>query len=208
MLFLILTFRKFIIIRQIVGQYEQDLKSTNYYGKTPNSEGGATETYIYGNIRILKHTSYSEDGLRESILYIDENTKQYYIINNSSGKKTVVNDEYKDDSFKVLASNANVYALFPSNNEPWRQFLSAIDVKIDSSKFGNKDCYHITFWDNTPVDIWVNKQDMRVIGERNLRTSDKDGNSIEHVENHFYKINELTQEDVKLPDLTGYVIQD
>ena len=39
-------------------------------------------------------------------------------------------------------------------------------------------------------------------------TTDEDGNLYDNISSYFYKFDSLTEDDVKLPDLTGYVIKD
>lgn len=197
-------FIKFKIIRDIDKQYEKDRQSENFYQRTikMGTRSEMTETFIYGDKSILKTTYYDEEGKEERSIYIDQNQKENWIIIQTENKKEAVKLEYQED-FKVV----NVVS--PTGIESkdmGRELLRAITTPIKKGKWATKDCYEIRWGEETTS--WIDKEDMRMIGERNGYTSGTQGYPIDNITTYYYKENQLTEKDVQLPDLTQYVIKD
>lgn len=203
-IFAIDTFRKFKIIRGIEKQYETDLNSSNLYQRAIGMQDGIDETYIYNNIRMFKNTINTEEGKTERIIYSDKDKKESWIIVNSLKEKVAVQLEYQDNA--PIAGISTPIGI--GTQSAWVELLCSIKTQIKSDKWATKDCYQICFNFEDQLVIWVDKESNRRIGERNGYTSGLEGYLKDNISTYYYKENELTEDDVKLPDLTGYIIKD
>ena len=79
----------------------------------------------------------------------------------------------------------------------WDKIKIAFSSRITDEKLGNIECYKIYI--NKEWQLFINKKDLLVIREVNGST---DTGIIE------YKINQVRDEDVLMPNLAGYIIND
>lgn len=207
-IFLLSTFRKFLILRQIVIQEEEDRQSTNYYSKTYDIVDGITEMWICGAKRMLKYTSIGESQLIERTIYIDDKERETWIINSADGEKIATKIEYNEEA--VLIPNAGVATGLPSSDDIWPLIQLAVITSINNTRWNDKESYRVSFnfLDSEEHVIWVDKENYRTIGVMNGVSSDEDRNMYSNISTYHYQFNELTEEDVTLPDLTGYTIKD
>ena len=193
--------RKFAIIREIDEQYAKDRVNQNHYYKVMSIDGNEEEIYVYNNIRILKNMSYSENGKEIRQIYIDDDKKEQWIIVDTPADKIAVKTDYQD----IGITGANNGGL-PGKENIWAELMCASISNIVSTKWNGQDCYLITFEDE--YQIWVSKEDNRIIGSRNGTFTDNEGNEIDRISNFFYNYGELTGKDVEFPDLTDYTVKD
>ena len=193
--------RKFTIIREIDEQYAKDRVNQNHYYKVMSIDGIEEEIYVYDNIRILKNISYSENGREIRQIYIDDDKKEQWIIVDTPADKIAVKTDYQD----IGITGANNGGL-PGKENVWAELMCASMSKIVSTRCNGQECYLITFEDE--YQIWVSKEDKRIIGSRNGTFTDNEGNEIDRISNFFYNYGELTEKDVEFPDLTDYTVKD
>lgn len=207
-IFLLNTFRKFLILRQIAVQEEEDRKSANYYCKTSSILNGITEVWICGEKGMLKYTSIGEEGLTERTIYKDDKEQETWIISNADGEKIATKIEYNPDA--ILLPNAGVATGLPSSSDIWPLIQLAVLTSINTTRWNDEKAYKISFnfLDSEEHTMWIDKEDYRIIGLMNGVSSDKDGNMYSDISTYHYQFNTLTEDDVKLPDLTGYTIKD
>lgn len=208
LVFLIATFRKFLILKQISKQYGEDIKSTNYYSKTYSIEEGMTELWIYEGTKMLKYTSVENGEFVERTIYTSEQNEESWIIVNSSEQKTAVKIEYSAD--RETISSAGINPGLPESHDNWHLFQMAVITNIQNSRWNGKEAYNISFnfIEQEEYRMWVNKEDYRIIGQINGTSTDMEGNTYTNLSSYAYTFNTLTEDDVKLPDLTGYTIKD
>lgn len=208
LVFLIATFRKFLILKQISKQYGEDIKSTNYYSKTYSIEEGMTELWIYEGTKMLKYTSVENGEFVERTIYTSEQNEESWIIVNSPEQKTAVKIEYSAD--RETISSAGINPGLPESDDNWHLFQMAVITNIQNSRWNGKEAYNISFnfIEQEEYRMWVNKEDYRIIGQINGTSTDMEGNTYTNISSYAYTFNTLTEEDVKLPDLTGYTIKD
>ena len=207
-IFLIATFKKFLILKQVVSQYEEDKKSTNYYSKSCTIDGEITELWIYNNIKMLKYTFIQSDQLVQKMLYINPETDETWIIVENAKQKIAVKLKYSENN--IMISSAGVDPAMPEMNDNWRLLQMAVITDIQSVRWNGKDAYHISFnfVENEEYGMWINKEDYRVIGRINGTITDNEDNTYTNIIDYVSKYGSVTEEDVKLPDLTGYIIKD
>jgi len=204
-IFLIDTFRKFMIIRTVAEQYNQDNKSTNYYTKIIGESNGAyTEIWGLGNKTLLKRTSYEKQGIEERMIYIDKDNKEQWIIVNGVNDKVAVQVEYNEENVFIVGPGTN--GGLPTNNELWSQLICSVWANITTDSWAGEESYNIRF--NSEYKMWVSKQSKRIIGEMNGITYTSNGDKLPSVTTHILKLNETKKEDLMLPDLTVYTIKD
>lgn len=200
--------RKFFILKAIAVQNEEDSKATNFYSKTISNEEAISEIWIYGNTRIFKRTSYDEKGKTEREVYQNGDTKQSWIIVNEPSQKVAAKLNYTEDMVPTI--NANTSFGLPMSSDIWPMLQVAAMSRIDEGKLNGKNAYNISFYFNQDdvYRTWINKEDNRQMLAINGSVTDKDGNKLTRITNYFYKFGEVTQQDVNLPDFSGYTIKD
>lgn len=208
LIFLIATFRKFLILKQISKQYDEDIKSINYYAKTYSIDDGMTELWIYEGTKMLKYTSVENGEFVERTIYTNAQNEESWIIVNSPEQKTAVQIEYNPDRGAI--SSAGINPGLPESNDNWHLLQMAVIANIQNSKWNGKEAYMISFnfIEQEEYRMWVNKEDYRIIGQINGTSIDVEGNTYTNILSYSYTFNTLTEEDVKIPDLTGYTIKD
>lgn len=208
LIFVILTFRKFLILREITIQNEVDRQSENYYLKTYDIIDGITEIWIYGQTKMMKYTSIEEGKLIERTIYTNVDNQETWMIVNEPEQKVAVQIEYNEDA--ILIPGAGVNIGLPPSEEIWPLIQLSVITSIDSTRWNDKEAYKISFnfLDMEEHAIWIDKENYRAIGQMNGVSSDEDGNMYSDISTYSYGFDTLTEEEVMLPDLTGYTIKD
>ena len=116
-----------------------------------------------------------------------------WIIVDSKDGKTAV--KMNKEGIGIEAQTLSSSTLYMENL--WDKIVMAFSSKITSEKLDNIECYKIDV--NKEWQIYVDKDSLLVMREINGST---DTGIIE------YKINEVRDEDVLMPNLAGYTIND
>ncbi len=196
--------RAFNILMKAHSKIEEDKKITNYYEKKVWDTGVVRETWRKDNNYLMKDTK--DDGTIEFNYYIDGN---YYVlteaiddINNQTtkyasiikgiemaipnvGLQTSLTDETKEDYYKKVA-----------------EFSIVKSVTIEGI-----DCYQVYMKKLNDV-YFVRKSDNRVI--REIKYIQENDGTISTIDTGVIEVttDTVTDNDIALPDLSGYVIEE
>ena len=187
LIFLIDLGRKVWILSKYTEKSNEYAKITNFY-KKQNEEGGVTtEVWRKGNLGLFKRTD--KDSIKMIYYGADYN---WMIVDDKSGKTAV---KVNKEGIGIEAQSLKTGTLDLQNL--WDKIKLAFCAKITSEKLNNIECYKIHI--NKDWQIFIDKNDMYVLREVNGST---DTGFIE------YKINEVRDEEVVMPNLAGYTIND
>lgn len=186
-IFLVNLGRKVYILSKYSDKCDEYSKITNFYKKTNPEQDVTTEFWRNGNLGLLKRTS--KDDVK--MIYYGEDYN-WIIVDNKDGKTAV----------KMIKEGAGIETqTLPtetlSMGNLWDKIRMAFISKITTEKVNNVECYKISA--NGEWQVFVNKNDLLVMREINGST---DTGIIE------YKINDVRDEDVLMPNLAGYTIND
>jgi len=186
--------RKTYIIAKYEEKSQEYEKIDNFYRKNQLEDNATAEIWRKSNVSIYKRTS--EDGLRMIYRNLDEKVG-WIIVDTKTGdevNKTAV--KIKEDELDGLiggsVSNGGV-----GLETIWQKIQFAFMSSITTKDFYGIKCYEIKFADDWKH--YVNKDNYICIGEVNgsINTG-----LIE------YRLYEVMDEEVKLPDLSGYEINE
>lgn len=187
LVFLLNLGRKVFILSKYSEEYNKYIEITNFYKKTNPEEGIITEFWRKDNNGLLKRTS------NEDVKYIYYREDYNWIIVDSKDSKTAVKMNKEGEGIEV--NNLTTGTLYMENL--WDKIKIALTSSISTGKVNNIECYKLKI--NKEWQIFINKDDFLVMREINGST---DTGVIE------YKINEVTDADVSMPNLDGYTIND
>lgn len=187
LVFLLNLGRKVFILSKYSEEYNKYIEITNFYKKTNPEEGIITEFWRKDNNGILKRTS------NEDVKYIYYGEDYNWIIVDSKDSKTAVKMNKEGEGIEV--NNLTTGSLYMENL--WDKIKIALTSSISTGKVNNIECYKLKI--NKEWQIFINKDNFLVMREINGST---DTGVIE------YKINEVTDADVSMPNLDGYTIND
>ena len=179
--------RKVYILSKYSDKSKEYSSITNFYRKTNSEDGVITEFWRKENLGFLKRTSKDDTKM----IYYGENYN--WIIIDSKDSKTAV--KMNKEGIGIEAQTLAAETLYIENL--WNKVKMAFLSKITTEKLNNIECYKIYLKDDWQ--IFVNKKDLLVMREINGST---DTGLIE------YKLNEVRDEDVLMPNLAGYTIND
>ena len=179
--------RKVIILSKYSDEYNKYIEITNFYKKENTSEGITTEICRKDNLGFLKMTS--NDFVR--IIYWGENYN-WIIVDDKDGKTAVkMNKEESGIESQSLITGTLYMQNFGD------KVKTAFISNISSEKLNDIECYKIKI--NKDWQMFINKDNLLVMREINGST---DTGIIE------YKINEVKDEEILMPDLNGYTVND
>lgn len=187
LVFLLNLGRKVYILSKYSEEYNKYIEITNFYKKTNPEEGIITEFWRKDNTGLLKRTS--KEDVR-SVYYVEDYN---WIIIDSKDSKTAVKMKKEGEGIEV--NNLTTGSLYMENL--WDKIKIALTSSISTGKVNNIECYKLKI--NKEWQMFINKDNFLVMREINGST---DTGVIE------YKINEVTDADVSMPNLEGYTIND
>lgn len=184
------TVKNCIIINKLFSKQQRLKQTKNYYF--------VSEYYTDydGNDKaIIKH--YHKDGISMLILndgniinWYNENTKENIVIDKKSKEAISNTSEY------FLANEIPIYV-----DKSINKFFKYIFINISDCKINNENCYKIK---NGKQVVYISKKDGLVLKVENNVNKDK----LEITEYKNWKLNELKENDLNKPDLTGFTIND
>lgn len=186
-IFLINLGRKVYILSKYSDRCNEYSKITNFYKKTNPEDGVTTEFWRKDNVGLLKRTS--KDDIK--MIYYGEDYN-WIIIDNKDGKTAV---KMIKEGPGIDTQTLPTATLYMENFGD--KIRMAFSSKITTEKINNIECYKI--YVNGEWQIFINKDDLLIMREIN---GSIDTGIIE------YKINEVRDEDVLMPNLAGYTIND
>ena len=179
--------RKVCILSKYSDKANEYAKITNYYRKANPEEDVITEFWRKDNLGFLKRTS--KDDVK--MIYYGEDYN--WIIVDSKDTKTAVKMIKEGPGIETQTMSTETLSM----ENFWNKIRVAFMSKISTEKLNDIECYKIYI--NDEWQIFINKENMLVMREINGST---DTGIIE------YKINEVRDEDVYMPNLAGYTIND
>lgn len=186
LIFLINLGRKAYILSKYSNKSDEYLKITNFYMKK-NEDGMISELWRKDNLGLLKLTL--EDETRMIHFGVDYN---WIIVDSKDGKTAV--------KMTKEGGGIEIQTLVPGTlnvENFWQTIMIAFQSKITTENVNNIECYKIYL--NEDWQMFISKEDFLVMREINGST---DTGVIE------YKLNEVRDEEVIMPNLTGYTIRD
>lgn len=186
LIFLINLGRKAYILSKYSNKYNEYLKITNFYVKK-NEESMTSELWRKDNLGLLKLT------LEDEIRMIHFGEDYNWIIVETKDDKTAVKMAKEGGGIEIqtLVPGTLIMENF------WDTVVMAFSSKITTEKINDIECYKIYL--NEDWQMFISKKDFLVIREINGST---DTGIIE------YKLNEVKDEEVVMPNLAGYTIND
>lgn len=179
--------RKVCILSKYSDKSNEYSKITNFYKKTNPEDDVTTEFWRKDNVGFLKRTS--KDDVK--MIYYGEDYN-WVIVDDKDGK-TAVKMIKEGEGIETQTLTTETLSM----ENLWDKIKMAFISKISTEKLNDVECYKINV--NKEWQIFVNKNDLLVMREINGST---DTGIIE------YKINEVRDEDVLMPNLAGYTIND
>ena len=186
-IFLVNLGRKVYILSKYSDKCNEYSKITNFYKKTNPEQDVKTEFWRKDNLGFLKRTS--KDDVK--MIYYGEDYN-WIIVDNKDGKTAV---KMNKEGIGIEAQTLPTETL--NMEKFWDIIKVAFTSKISTEKLNNIECYKIFV--NDEWQLFINKDNLLVMREINGST---DTGIIE------YKINEVRDEDVLMPNLAGYTIND
>ena len=186
-IFLISLGRKVIILSKYADKCDEYSKITNFYKKTNPEQDVITEFWRKENLGFLKRTS--KDNIK--MIYYGEDYN-WIIVDDKNGKTAV---KMLKEGAGIEAQTLSTGTLYMDNL--WDKIKLAFMSKITIEKVNDIECYKIYI--NDEWQLLINKQNLLLMREINGST---DTGIIE------YKMNEVRDEDVLMPNLAGYTIND
>ncbi len=182
--------RNYIILDKIATKQSEFISSNNYsyISELYTGRDKTVIEYYYKdgiNINILK-----ENDLDNDVIWYDENTKEQITMNSNKLTASVITTE---NGFRCSMPSQIV-----ENNVNDKMTLAS-RVFISYDEVNGEKCYVI----KRLIGVTSTIQYVSVESGQILRTALPDDKAIEYKE---LKINELTDKDVKRPDLTGYKV--
>lgn len=187
LIFLIDLGRKAYILNKYSNKCEEYSKITNFYVKRDQEEGITSELWRKDNLAFLKMTV--EDETR--MIHFGEDYN--WIIVNSKDGKTAVKMNKEGGGAEVQTFISGTLSL----DSFWNTVVLAFSSRISNEKVNDIDCYKIFI--NDDWQMFIDKKDFLLMREINGST---DTGIIE------YEFNNVKDEEVIMPNLAGYKIND
>ena len=186
-IFLVDLVRKVAILSKYSDKCTEYSQITNFYKKTNGEESSVTEFWRKDNLGFLKRTS--KDYVK--MIYYGEDYN-WIVVDDKNGKTAV---KMNKEGIGIEAQSLTIGTL--EMNNLWDKIKVAFSSKITTENLDSIECYKLSL--NKEWQIFINKNNLLVMREIN---GSIDTGIIE------YKINEVRDEDVLMPNLAGYTIND
>ena len=179
--------RKVYILSKYSNKSNEYANITNFYKKTNPEEDVTTEFWRKDNLGFLKRTS--KDDIK--MIYYGEDYN-WIVVDSKDGKTAV---KMNKEGIGIEAQTLTTETLYMEKF--WDKIKVAFTSKISTEKLNDIECYKIDI--NSEWQLFISKDNLLVMREKNGST---DTGIIE------YKLNEVRDEDVLMPNLAGYTIND
>ena len=214
----IIFLRNFIIVSDLSNKAEKSLASENYYRESIQriSSDRAVlikEYYKDGKYKTITE-SYTDDG-------VDVGTATYATVN--SGERIEIDSENKivridrSEFAKQMNSEKNLKNLHSAKSSLLYNVLKSLCCSIHTSYKGlGREYYVLSVWDRDKGEIWIDKE----TGLTLKNDLESNGTMVNYypgtniikeefrlVNEYRYEFDVVTDEDVKVPDYTGYEIK-
>ena len=190
LIFILIVTRRFIIINDLSNKARISESKTNYYIKSE----------FYLNRKIITYEKYNKDEISlaiNKIYYIDNPNSMEEYINYTSDKEDLrlvknINQQELLTSDKNMHLDITNYTL--NFYAPFKKLYFTLTTNIQNVTLSGKKCYLLKI-DNT--ERFIDAETGLII-----KVIDNDKN---RVTDYHYEFDTVTDEDVELPDTTGFV---
>ena len=214
----IIFLRKFIILTNLSNEAEKSLASENYYRESVQRISSdravlVKEYYKDGKYKTITET-YTDEG-------VDVGTATYATVN--SGERIEIDSENKivridrSEFAKQMNSEKNLKNLHSAKSSFVYNFLKALCCSIHTSYKGlGREYYVLSVWDKDKGEMWIDKETgltlkNNVEGNGTIVNYYPGTNIVKEefriVHEYRYEFDIVTDEDVTVPDYTGYEIK-
>lgn len=212
---------KFIKISNIMGKAEKSLKSQNYYCEKQESAGensaSVSKTYYKDGKYKITREIYSDDGNELiSAEYGEVGSDERRVVNEKEKTVTI----YKGDISKILNKEENIkfdrFSL-EERKSIYANLGKAFLMSITSDTYDSNKEYYILrdkFDKRNSWEVWIDKETGLVIREINrggsrvyIAGTEIVKKESDAIEKYKYDFDIVSDDDVKVPDFSGYKIE-
>ena len=214
---LIIYISKFIIINNFVDKAQKLLQSNNIYREqtsilSDNKTSLTKQYYKDGKYKEVWEI-YSDDGVEtRSIVYANKNSNERITITENENK--VIKEKGK---VAEMMNKCFMTIPFISYENLITKLGKACMMSIDTSNFGNKECYVLKnqFEKSKEWEVWIDKETGLLVKEVRLNGTKEffPGTDVvktvrDNIDEYKYEFGVVTDEDVTVPDLSNYKIEE
>lgn len=187
------TFRKYSIIESYKERDNEIKSADNIFVKT---EGD------WNREQRKMGDSYSVKVFRDGGYYtIYDNGQEEWIVYDESEEKSAVKMEEIDSS--LFSTGTNIF--FEEDANFFTKIQNALSSRITTEEVNGKECYAIKANGENKGVIYVSKDDYTPV---KIERYSSDGETVESSYTYEVQFDVVTEEDVAIPDLSGYTILD
>lgn len=190
---LIGVFRKYSIIQSYIKRDNEIKNANNILVKTEGDWN--REQRKIGNkyfVRVFRDGGYYT---------IYDNGQEKWIVYDEAEEKSAVQMNNIEDSLFVIGTNN----FFTEDAEFFEKLQEAFNSRITTEEVNGKECYAIKSNNSTKGVIYVSKDDYTPV---KIERYSSDGETVESTYTYEIQFDVVTEEDVAIPDLSGYTILD
>ena len=196
--------RAYDILMKAHSKVEEDKNITNYYEKKVWDIGVVRETWRKDNNFLIKDTK--DNGIVEYNYYIDGN---YYILTEAVDDINNKTTKYATVIKNIQMSLPNIglkTELTDSTKENYYRKVAEF-TSVGSVNIEGLDCYEVYMKKLNDI-YFVRKSDNRII--REIRYIQEDDGTISTIDTGVIEVvtDNVTDNDISLPDLSGYVVEE
>lgn len=207
--FIIITARKMVIMNNLENKSKQYTNLDNYQVTKFNYQGDNLQifkTYKKGDKSLSIIKLLNENGTRSLTSYIDGNINHLYL-------------DVQEAKIAILEGNGvpspmQIYDSLYTENL-WQKILMATFSNIKSEECNGKNCYKIElafspnylYSENEKVTVFFDKETGLTVRKTD-GTLEKNGKKTNIIADYYYEFNNVTDDDLKEPDISQYKIQE
>ena len=209
-LFIILTARKMIIIRNLQSNVKKYINVDNYYARVYEYQGSSlniNETYKKGEISLSTFKHLNEEKSKSKLINYKKGELSNLYIDTLNEKIVMINSNGVPGEIEILDY------LYTENI--WQFLVRSIKSSIKAEEINGKECYKINVscfdilcFDNHRLDTYYLEKNTGLLIRKENGTSGYDDDKINLVSDYYYKFDIVKDEDIKEPDISEYKIQE
>lgn len=199
--FIVNTGRKTIILINYSRKVNEVSKCNNYYireEKKDNYMEDVSEIYHKDNVAVYKNKA------RDLIIYNNRNTNEYLNYYFSENKIIKLDSDINIKMYDI----SNYFFFTETSVKKWGSLIVAFYTDIKSEKYQEKD-YYIIKYSNSK--LYIDKETYlldRIVQTNEIKTLKKGTEINEIVSKYTYEFDNVTDNDVAKPDMTGFTIEE
>lgn len=202
LVFLCLTARKMIIIKDINEKASKYINSDNFYEKIINNSGRT--------ITVTEHYSKADKAVLFVNTTFKDNNDIRKLSNYFDGERTNTYIESNEDKIALLDSNGVPSKIMiigiDYNNDLWTLFQMAAVTSIKNGEHNGKECYILS--SGGAQEVYIEKQTGLRIKAKEGTWIDQNGNEVPTIVEYFYEFGKVEDSIFIEPDINQYKIQE